>query len=187
MYYNVNYDLCKQVNRVKLNLIAFGHARVGNEWNGFVSSPVFSRLYYIVGGNSAIAPQSGEKTKLAVRKWYLIPTGCSFDYECDGDMEHYYFHLKLCDFDGTDLLRKCKKPLPIDMEEGMVEFMKECIDSENILDGLKLHETVLNVLLAILKRHNVDIRTENYSPCVMKAIRYIRENLSVQLTISEIA
>ena len=187
MHYNVNYDLCKQVNRVKLNLIAFGHARVGNEWNGFVSSPVFSRLYYIVGGNSAIAPQSGEKTKLAVRKWYLIPTGCSFDYECDGDMEHYYFHLKLCDFDGTDLLRKCKKPLSIDMEEDVVKFMKKCIDSENFLDGLKLHETALNVLLAILKRHSVEIRTENYSPCVMKAIRYIRENLSVQLTISEIA
>lgn len=187
MYHNVNYELCKLVNRVKLNLITFGHARVGSEWNGIVSSPVYSRLYYIVDGDSAITPQNSEKMKLEVGKWYLIPTGCSFGYECDGDMEHYYFHLKLCDFDGTDLLRKCKKPLSIDMEEDMVKFMKKCIDNENVLDGLKLHETTLNVLLAILKRHSVDIRTENYSPCVMKAIRYIGENLSVQLTISEIA
>lgn len=187
MYHNINYEICKLVNRVRMNLITFGHARVGSEWSGTVSSPVYSRLYYIAGGDSAITPQNSEKIKLEVGKWYLIPTGCSFDYECDGDMEHYYFHLKLCDFDGTDLLRKCKKPLCIEMEEDMVEFMKKCIDSKNVLDGLKLQENAFSVLLAILKRYDVDIRTENYSPCVMKAIRYIKENLSVQLTISEIA
>ncbi len=187
MYHDINYELCKLVNRVRLNLIAFGHASVSTEWNGTISSPVYSRLYYIADGDSAITPIGGEKINLEVGKWYLIPTGCSFRYECGEEMEHYYFHLKLCDFDGTDLLRKCKKPLSINMEEDRIGFMKECIDNKNVLEGLKLQETAFNVLLELLKKYNVDIKTENYSLCVMKAIRYIKENLSVQLTISEIA
>lgn len=187
MYHLINHELCRLVNRVRLNLIVFGHARVNTDWNGMVLSPVYSRLYYIVGGDSSITPGGGEKMNLEVGKWYLIPAGCSFHYECDGEMEHYYFHLKLCDFDGTDLLRRCRNPICIDADEDNSKFMKNCVDSGNIMDGLFLQQTVFSVLLSFLQKYNVNIKTENYSPCVMKAIRYIKENLSVQLTISEVA
>ena len=187
MYHYVNHELCKLVNRVKLNLITFGHANVNTEWKGTVLSPVYSRLYYIAGGNSSITPISGEKITLENGKWYLIPTNCSFDYECNGEMEHYYFHLKLSDFDSTDILRKCQKPLCIDMNEDMSSFMKNCVDSSNVMHGLLLKQIAYKVLLVILDKYSIDIRTDNYSPCVMKAIRYIRDNLSIQLTITEIA
>lgn len=187
MYHDINYELCKLVNRVRLNLITFGHASVSTEWNGTVSSPVYSRLYYIAGGVSSITLEDDEYIELEVGKWYLIPTGCSFRYNCEKEMEHFYFHLKLCDFDGTDLLRKCRRPLCIDFEEEKSDFMLSCVENENILDGLLLQQAAFEVLLAFLKKHNVDIKTENYSPCVMRAIRYIKDNLSVQLTLSEIA
>ena len=187
MYHLVNHELCKLINRVRLNLIVFGHARVNADWNGTVLSPVYSRLYYIVSGDSSITTKLGKKINLEAGKWYLIPTGCSFQYECDGEMEHYYFHLKLCDFDETDLLRMCRNPLCIDADEDISNFMQRCVNNGNVLDGLFLQQTVFSVLLLFLQKYNVKISTENYSPCVMKAIRYIKENLSVGLTIPKIA
>lgn len=124
---------------------------------------------------------------MEIGKWYLFPTGCSFQYECDGEMEHYYFRIKLYDFDETDLLCKCGNPICIDMDEDNSDFMQKCVNSKNILDGLFLQQIVLGVLLPLIQKYNIDIKTENFSPCVLKAIRYIKENLSVQLTISEIA
>ena len=187
MYNNMNYAICKQVNRIKLNLILFGHARVNAEWQGSVYSPVFSRLYYIAGGRSSITPEGGEKVQLEAGKWYLIPTGCSFSYQCDEEMEHYYFHLKLSDYDGTDLLRKCQAPLCLELQESYTAVMDRCATGSDVSDGLALQNAAFAVLSVMLRRSGTDLRTENYSPCVMKAIRYINDNLSVKLTIAEIA
>lgn len=187
MYNHANYDICKFVNRIKLSLIAFGHAKVSTEWKGRVASPVYSRLYYVTEGSSVISPEKSDEIKLEVGKWYLIPTGCSFKYECSSEMEHFYFHLKLSDYDGTDLLRKCNKPLIVDFPDNFTPFMEECINSESMLDGLRLQNTAFTVLLEMMKKYNVDVKAENYSSCVMKAIRYINDNLSVQLSITEIS
>ncbi len=187
MYNNVNYDICKLVNRLKLNLIMFGHARVSAGWKGNVYSPVFSRLYYIASGNFTVTPEKGEKVTLEAGKWYLIPTGCSFAYEAHREMEHYYFHLKLSDYDGTDLLRKCQSPLCVEIPDDFTPIMDKCITGSAVPDGLNLQTTAFAVLLEMLKKYNIDVRADNYSPCVMKAIRYINDNLSVKLTIAEIA
>ena len=187
MYNYANYDICKFVNRIKLNLVSFGYASVSTEWKGKVPSPVYSRLYYVASGNSSITPEKSPKINLEVGKWYLIPAGCTFNYECFSEMEHYYFHLKLCDYDGTDLLRRCTTPLIAEVPEDFTHFMDKCIQSGSMLDGLYLQQIAFNVLLEMLKKYNIDVKSENYSACVMKAIRYINDNLSVRLTISEIA
>lgn len=187
MYNNTNYDICKSVNRIRLNLIAFGHAKVSTEWNGSVPSPVYSRLYYVLSGKSSITPKKDNKIPLEVGKWYLIPAGCTFKYECSEEMEHYYFHLKLCDYDGADILRRCNKPLVAELSNDFSQFLDKCITTENVVDGLDLQKTAYTVLIELLKKYNIDIKTENYSVCVMKAIRFINDNLSVKLTITDIS
>ena len=187
MYNNINYDICTLVNRIKLNLIMFGHARVNSEWKGNIYSPVFSRLYYIADGQSSITPENGEEIRLEAGKWYLIPTGCSFSYQCDREMEHYYFHLKLSDYDGTDLLRICSSPLCSTSGDEFTSVMDKCITGSSVADGLELQKTAFAVLSEMLRTYGINLRAENYSPCVMKAIRYINDNLSVKLSIGQIA
>ena len=182
-----NPVICKQSNRINLNLIYFGHATVNTSWCGEVQSPVYSRLYYIASGEAEITTLKGEKTVLKQGLWYLLPAGCSFRYKCAKELEHYYFHLKLCDYDTTDLLRKCEKPLYTCKHQAELTYIKECIESRDVLDALHLKQNALSVLLTFLKENNVDIKTDNYSACVMGAIKYIKENLSVKLTISQIA
>ena len=183
----MNYDICKLANRVRTNLIVFGYGKVDNSWCGTVLSPVYSRLYYFTSGSCTITPTDGEKIVITPGKWYLFPSGLSFDYECEKEMEHYFFHIKLCDFDGTDLLRCCKEPLCMEKKDENTAFLYDCIEKSSTHNGLYLKQTALEVILRLLNENNIDIKAENYSPCVMKAIKYIRDNLSVQLTTSEIA
>lgn len=188
MYQEYDYNICKLINRLSLNLITFGHAIVDRRWNGRICSPVYSRLYYIIGGDSFITIADNKKRiNLEPGKWYLIPTGCSFDYECIGEMEHYYFHLKLTDFDGTDILRKCEKPLFMHSDSARDELCSDSIFKNDLLSGLMLKQKIFSVLLDIISKNNVSIKSEGYSGCVINAIRYIKDNLSVRLTIAEIS
>lgn len=166
-------------------MLVSGKALVDPGWHGNVMSPIFSRLYYICKG--AFSIRGKESCKLEEGNWYLIPTGYSFDYECENEMEHFYFHVKLCDFDGTDLLKQCKKPLSIKFDNFSSEFIEQCILGGNLIDGLMLRQTVSEILLTFLDEYKIPIRSEDYSPYIYKAIIYIKQNLSMKLTISEIA
>lgn len=183
---SMNTSLCKSVNRISTYLHCFGHATVDAGWKGDVLSPVFSRLYYIVDGAFSVTDASGEYI-LKKGSWYLIPAGYSFSYKCREKMEHFFTHVKLCDFDGTDLLQNCHIPLSIEDRHCNIKFLTDCVKSESDTDGLLLRQRVTEILLEFVKKYNVSISTEDYSPFVYKAITYIRQNLSMQLTVSEIS
>ena len=108
--HNVNIPLCKQVNQIQLNLVYFDNSITGTEWKGRIVSPDCSRLYYVTRGTSYIT-MNGVRTQLIPGKWYLLPAGCSFDFECIEEMEQLYFHFKFCDFDDIDLLSNYTEPI----------------------------------------------------------------------------
>lgn len=188
MYITANPSLLKPVNRLNLEILTFGYAGVDPQWYGNVVSPVYSRLYYITDGSFTIWTEESEKMQLESGKWYLIPAGYSFDYECSKMMEHFYFHLKLCDFDGTDLLRNCVAPLCLTPEKEVESALfKNCLDSNRLTDGLLLRQKVFDVLISFIETYKIPVDAQDYSYCIYKALVYIKQHLSMQLTISEIA
>lgn len=181
-----NENLCALTNRIKTNLIVFGFARVDNSWNGTVLTPHYSRLYYITDGKANIILKDGKKITLFPKKWYLLPSGCSFDFNCENQMEHIYFHLKICLFDGLDLLQNCKEP--IFLEEIDFNYLKliECLNCNDVLNALYLHQFVENILFTILIKNNISLKEKELSPWVLDAIYYINSNLSLQLSLNDI-
>lgn len=183
-----NPAICKSGNRLHLEILTFGQASVDPEWYGNVISPVYSRLYYITDGAFTIRTPDSKEILLESGNWYLIPSGYSFSYTCSKSMEHFYFHIKLCDFDGTDLLRNCDALLRLaSKNEVDCEFLHKCLSSTVLSDGLRLRQTVFDILIYLLDMYGVSVRTEDYSTSIYKALVYIKQNLSMQLTISEIA
>lgn len=182
-----NTTLCKSVNRINLYLQCFGHATVDAGWKGNVLSPVFSRLYYISDGCCSIIDSDHNEHILRKGNWYLIPAEYSFSYKCKESMNHFFAHIKLCDFDGTDLLRNCRIPLTLEAKNVHLKFLTQCVNSNSVADGLFLRQIISEILLIFINQYEVSISTEDYSTCVYRAITYIRQNLSIQLTVSEIA
>ena len=183
-----NSNICKLINRLNLELLTVGQARVDTQWFGTVISPVYSRLYYITDGSFSVFTPDGHKKTLMAGNWYLIPSGYSFDYACSDFMEHFYFHIKLCDFDGTDLLRSCDKILCLTPEQPIHStLLEQCIQGNDLLVGLQMRQIIIDILLSFVESHRISIRAEDYSPCIYKALIYIKQNLSMQLSIQEIA
>ncbi len=183
----INTQLCKNTNHIRLSLLCFGHAMVDNKWQGKIYNPVHSRLYYVMNGNSTITTMSGRVVHLLKGNWYLIPSGCSFYYECENKMEHIYFHLKLHDVDGIDLLRKFNSPVSLNDTSDISDFLVHSIGSNEIYDSLKVYNDIYSVLLKIINNEQIVIKNKELSPCVERAIKYIRQNLSAQLTVDEVA
>lgn len=178
-----NRTLCKNINNFHLTMFLFGHETVNCSWNGKIQNPSHSRLYYVVSGSALIVTDNGSY-KLLPGRWYLLPAGCSFDYSCEKEFEHLYFHIKFSGSDALDLLKNCKSPVYIDAPDyKLFDFSSDI----KIVDGLIMHSQIYSVVLSILKTHNIDIRSQPLSPCVLKAISYIRKNLSAQLTTEKIA
>ena len=188
MTHATNIPLCKLVNRIRIELLTFGSAIVLPPWQGQVMSPVFSRLYYICNGSFTLADDNGNAYTLERGNWYLIPSQYSFHYRCSEAMEHFYFHVKLCDFDGTDLLRYCKTPLQLNEQKPVdSDLLQKSITSKDVLTGLFLRQLVSNILLRFLQENQINVHCDDYSPCIYKALQYIQQNLSMKLSLTEIA
>lgn len=183
--YYYNYALCEKMNKVQLLILSGGHARVEKGWQGHVVSPAYSRLYYILDGEFSILSKEGDIFPLTKGNCYLIPAGYSFDYDCDSFMEQVYFHVKLCDFDGIDLLKHCARPLVYPLETA-TDYVA-LIHTSGIADSLKARQEICNSLFTFLEKYQITLEKNEYTLQVQNAIRYIDSRLSIQLSITEIA
>lgn len=182
-----NPVLCQNLNQIHLQLIYYGRGQVDHKWSGKAMNPVHSRLLYIVSGEGSITFEQNRQLKLTPGNWYLLPAGCSFAFACENEMDHIYIHLKLCDIDGIDLLHRCAQPIQMCADCDDVEFFSEGLDCQGVVKGLQIRRRIYDILLSAMEQNRIDLIAQKLSPCVAKAIAYIRENLSVGLSNTEVA
>lgn len=186
MNLEIDYGVCCNINAVQLKLLSYGHAAMSRNWQGTAVSPMYSRLYYILGGDPYVI-KDGEKIPLEIGKCYIFPTGYSFCYACDNSMEQIYFHVNLNDFTGQDLLRFADSFMEYTPDRDVTEELLKYVRSENILGGLKLRQIVYTSVLTLLEKYKVPLVTPKYSECVKLAIEHIKSHLSLDLGIAELA
>lgn len=118
---------------------------------------------------------------------YFIPPSVRFCCGCEY-MEKTFFHISLPTVEKYDFLlnrdRIYELPYPLDKQEELRTLLK----SEDYLDivrlGLLVSEAVLNFCTTYPEDGG---KIKKYTPLTEKIIGYIEENLSVKLTVSEIA
>ncbi len=180
-------SVCKYINRIQLFLQLYGYANVSNQWRGTVHNPACSRLYYVKSGSACITTADNVRHTLRAGRWYLLPARCSFTYGCEEEMEHIYFHLKLCDFDEIDLLSAAGQPLSLCLPEMYAQELMAYMGLDDVHSGLNVKQLVYGVVLRFVEHFRLPVERSDYSPCIYHSLRYIKQNLSVKLTISEIA
>lgn len=181
-----NGALHDNMNNIRLRLLDHGHAITTEEWSGNIVSPMYSRIYYILGGDPYVTVD-GRRIPLKVGRCYLFPTGFSFRHAFETSMEQLYFHVNLNDYNGTDLLRSCPGMMEYTPTDGTVQKMLEWMFSDDVSDSLKLHSEICSAIFSMADNCGVKFRATNYSPCVLLAIEYIRTHLSLRLSISSLS
>ena len=181
-----NYAAIDMINDVQLQMVALGHASTASEWDGSVKSPMYARLYYIIGGDPYVIVNE-KRTELRHGHCYLFPTGFSFRHACNTSMEQLYFHINLNDYNGTDLLRECHTMMEYKPSDGTIERILGYFHSESIEDNLRLRQEIYASLLSMFDKYSVKLTSSHYSRCVMLTLKYIKSHLSMQLGIEELA
>ena len=148
-----------------LEMLKFGYARVGKDWQGEAIRSQYSRLYFIKRGSFYVIDGDGQRTDFYEGGIYLIPSGFSYTYGCEDENEHYYFHIRLFGFDK----------------------LSDIINSPSITASLVIKSELYFVLSEIALNSCGLLDTTVYSNDINSAINYVSTNLSAGLSVSEIA
>lgn len=189
MFIQRNYMMCNSLNRINLRLITFGYARLEESLRRAVSGCPFSRLYLILKGSMYVKTAEGDMVELIEGDGYLVPAGAKIEYICIDPVEYLFFHIKWSGFDELDLLRRCKNTL---CHLGKVDWMQAALqliqkESQNPADGIWLKNEIDSLVLDCVEVYGIDLQEPNYSECTKRGIRYIKENLSADFNVDDVA
>jgi len=188
MYVTKHAQLASSINKNHLNIFDCGYASVGCDWHSDVVKPSYSRLYFILDGESAVDTDRG-RYHLEAGKCYLLPSLFSFKCICQVQMRQYYFHISLLDEHNQDLFSAIAEPLECTFDSNAEKILKTSIeaDSPDTFHMMQMHALLLMTIGRLLETKQITLSGKIYSSCVSHALQYIQKNISAQLCVSEVA
>ena len=182
----LNREIVK-TNKSQLIILGGGYTKIHKGTSGHISNPSYSRLYYVVDGSLTVKPVQGTQISLTKGNCYLLPANYSYHYATKEYMECICFYVKLCNYDGIDMLGKLQKLLFGTFSREVSERYLSLLQSSEVADDLKLCQSVYQSLLTLIEENQISLTVKPYSECVQNIIQYMESHLSVQLTEDEIA
>ena len=180
------YNCSKGLGKFKLELFNCGSAVLDSLWKGKVICSPVSRLYFVKTGSFFLII-NGERIDLFEGNWYLIPSGSSYEYGCDGETTQLFFHFNLLGAENIDIFERQSSLLTLKEGFNEAEEIGDFLKSDDDISALNIKNLVMKILLDMIKENEIELKNSKYSPCVIKAINYINKNLSENLTIKSIA
>lgn len=176
----------ERMHNLKLEIYHSAYVDLDHRWQHRNVCNDFTRLYFVRSGEGFLRHE-GQTIKLQPGYMYLVPSNFRFDYGCTQLLSKLYFHVILTASDGLDLLsaigKICRIPYPVEM----LDKLMLCIESGNYTDLLYAKTCLYHSILTCLQQYSVTLPLREYSPLVQRAMDYIRNNLSIQLSTSQIA
>ncbi len=171
-------------NNIRLNILNINHVVLDDSWKSRNVYSPYSRMYYILDGEGYLKTKD-EIICLKPGNLYFIPLGTVFDYTCDSHLEKIFLHINLFLDNKLDFFSGINKIVCIPSDnnrEICTQFHCKGIFSRIALKGL-----IYTDLLKIARASMEDYTVIPHSRLVADAISYINNNLSIKLSIKEIA
>lgn len=186
MHIKQNLKLCEPSEEYTFKIVACGNALCGKEWCAHKISPPYTRLYYMIEGKGLLNSEEGV-TEISAGNLYIIPAGYTFSYSCNESLRQLYFHINLTGKFGHDLLRGVNKILSLKVDKNHLNELLELFSKEDKTSNQLLKAHLQKDLFTAFADRKTPFNVLEPSDCVKKAVIYIENNLSMTLTVSEIA
>jgi len=184
------YSLVKKpLDKPEIYLYQSGYARFDKDWKYRSTGNAFTRLYYIKRGRG-IFVHNGETFPLEEGNCYLIPSATAFAYECaeDSEIEKVYFHFSVTTFEDYDLFSRASGIFKIPISKIGAEDIFDCFGKESYWDMFQTKTILYKTVSAFFEKCGIkETQMQTYSETVRKTLKFIQENLSVQLETKYIA
>lgn len=187
MSLSINTTCNDLMNNVSLEVLISGYLRAGTEWSKTRTlPPPYAKLYFILNGDAFII-SDGKRLELRPGHAYLIPSDLIYDNGCKTGIHFLYFNIRLMNGRGKDLLTVYKRPLEYVFSRSDTEELVRKYLSPSPVDSISLKADLLSVLFRLFSTApEIELKTDDYSPIVKRALEYIDSNLSIGLRIDEI-
>lgn len=182
-----NPALCEEANKLNLSFFHFVHANLDSNWKGGTETILCSQLYYIRRGSATVICNDDTHLTMKAGNWYLLPTGTSVKYWCNDFMEEFAFHFKLCNIDHSDLLFRAPGPYCLPIAEDITDRLFKLLESSSQASAIELRGILFSELCRFITEFDIDLNRQKLSPCVSKSISYINRNLSMKISVEELA
>jgi len=170
----------------RLDFFAFAYAKLDENWKGSNVNAFFSRLYYVKSGTGFIE-YDNKRIELHGGKVYFIPAGCVCSFGCE-TLEKIYLHFCATTIEKYDILAKAEGVYSLDFSKEDWDKLYEYAFSEDYIDFIKMktmiYETVQSFIEKIPMKNTC---VKQYSDLVQNSMKYIHDNMRINLTTREIA
>lgn len=187
MYVYTNDLLIKKMNEYEMFFGESGYVKTDASWkSNNVCSP-FSRLYYVDSGKALLHTK---KTDVIMEPGhvYLIPAGLTYDYQGMPSVHKLFFHINIFKTDGYDLMLEMDEVGVLDCDLQHMQMLRDLYDSDSFSSAVLLRGYIGNTVSEMIHKYGVrQNKSENYSTLVQNTMKYIINNLSIKLNITEIA
>lgn len=164
-------------------------------WKCDYSVPPFSSIGLILEGEGVISinqkpihPKAGQL--------YLLPSNTlqTFSTSASNPYRVYFCHFEIT-CQETDLFELIRLPLCVDspdpsQAESLFQEMIRACDGKDILSTLKAKQAILNLLCYYLEccpPESISLTSEDFDSPLSKAILYVENHLSEQITVPQLA
>ncbi len=179
--------IAKSINAMDVRLGMHGYVRADSEWKSSGMTIPYSKLYFVFSG-SAVLECGKTAYELTPENVYLVPYGARHSFYCDGAMEKLYFHFTALKPGGNDIFENVSKIMQLKCDAAVMENLKKLYFSEDTGACFELKSELYSHILRFIKEFNIKISREApYSETVADAIIYIRQNLSLGISVKQIS
>lgn len=175
------------LNPPQLYIHENGYVDLDPHWHSDLSLDPYSCFYLVEAGEGFLI-HNGERIEMKPGNAYLIPPNTPFSYGCPSRLVKLYIHFNMVGSDGLDVLRHLGKIHTCPLLEGELSGLLSLYPKSSLSDAYAFRHLLYGVIARMLATYPADqLRNKSYSPLVSRAMKYIQENLSVGLSLAEVA
>jgi len=187
MIVRANQAAREALNTLELTISDSGYAQLDQQWySDGVCSP-YSRLYLVESGSGELRC-GGQTVWMQPGYAYLLPAWLKCSYRCHESLSKLYFHINLPKPDGYDLFQGYPSIVTIPLEKETLEYCLKLYLGDRLCDMAQLKQVLYTLTCRIMHKCGLALQPmTTYSEQVRNTIQLIRQSLSAQLSVDELA
>lgn len=177
----------EEINFIQPKIVSGALAELAPEWALNCITTPYSRLYYFIEGEAWLE-YDGQTIIMKPGHLYFIPAGLPFTAGCPRYAKKIYFHLTMFQEDGYDMAMELHKICEFPIEPVRMEIILSLCQNHCTRNFLRLKTLLMEDIYQVFREENLGGGPIfSHSAYVKKAMNYVQQNLSGNLTVQQLA
>ena len=178
---NVNL---KNLSLVNMEILSFDYVELTKKWKSENMCSPYTRIYIVTNGVGYLWDNKS-KIKMTKGNVYIIPAGHYVSYACEDNFCKIFFHISMRLPSGYDIFENFDHLIYFQDEERISKLF-DCVQINSVKKIMETKHYLYSIICRCIEGIN-DMPIKNNSELVIKIKSIIEKNLSINLTVNDIA